>query len=76
MFADTPDLAERIIAHLMSLIDGAPVQLDVPEPNGPGLALAERFSLTESFGCARMVHGEDPVLPVERIFGVTSFEFG
>jgi hypothetical protein len=48
----------------------------VPEPNGPGLAIAERFSLTKSFGCARMVHGQDPQLPVERIFGVTSFEFG
>lgn len=25
VFADRPDLAERIVAHLMSLIDGAPV---------------------------------------------------
>ena len=76
VFADTPDLAERIVAHLMSIVDGEPVQIDVPEPNAPGLELAARFSLAESFGCARMYYGPDPRLPVERIFGVTSFELG
>jgi len=76
VFADTPDLAERIVAHLMSTVDGQPVQIDVPEPNAPGLELAARFSLAESFGCARMYYGPDPRLPVERIFGVTSFELG
>ena len=76
VFADRADLAERIISHLMSCIAGAPVQLDVPEPNEAGLAIAETFSLTESFGCARMAYGSHPQLPLERIFGVTSFEFG
>jgi GNAT superfamily N-acetyltransferase len=76
VFADRPDLAERVVAHLMSCVAGEPVQLDVPEPNRPGLELAARFSLVESFGCARMYFGPDPRLPVERIFGVTSFEFG
>jgi hypothetical protein len=28
------------------------------------------------FGCARMVHGTPPAIPVEPVFGVTSFEFG
>jgi hypothetical protein len=28
------------------------------------------------FGCARMYCGADPKLPVQSIYGVTSFEFG
>lgn len=74
--ADRPDIAERLLRGLMAEVAGAPVQLDVPEPNEPGLALAASFGMTESFGCARMYHGPDPGLPVDRIFGVTSFEFG
>jgi hypothetical protein len=35
-----------------------------------------KFGLTEVFGCARMYHGAAPDLPIKRIFGVTSFEFG
>ncbi|MEN9646466.1 MAG: hypothetical protein RL238_3135 [Actinomycetota bacterium] len=74
--ADRPDVAERLITGLMSRVAGAPVQIDVPEPNGPGLDIVARLGMTESFGCARMYHGPDPLLPVERIYGVTSFEFG
>jgi len=52
------------------------VQLDVPEPNEAGIRLAVKFGLKEVFGCARMYHGATPNLPIGRIFGVTSFEFG
>lgn len=75
-FANSPALAERLLASLMGEIEGEKVQLDIPEPNGAGLALAGRFGLTESFGCARLYHGPIPNLPLDRIFGVTSFEFG
>ena len=61
---------------LMARVSGSRVQLDVPEPNGAGLRLARARGLAESFGCARMYHGRDPGLPIEEIFGVTSFEFG
>jgi GNAT superfamily N-acetyltransferase len=76
VFAARPDVAERIVGSLMSLIPGEQVQLDVPEPNEAGTRLATKFGLKEVFGCARMYHGPAPDLPVGRIFGVTSFEFG
>lgn len=76
VFADTALLAERIIASLLACIDGEKVALDIPEPNAAGLKLAEKFALTESFGCARLYHGPAPDLPLEGIFGMTSFEFG
>jgi GNAT superfamily N-acetyltransferase len=76
VFAKRADIAERLILSLMALVRGQQVQLDVPEPNQAGTRLAERFGLKPVFGCARMYHGPAPKLPVENIFGVTSFEFG
>jgi hypothetical protein len=74
--ANTPAIAETLIRSLLARIPGAAVQIDVPEPNAAGLAIAAALGMTESFGCARMYLGEAPALPIERIFGVTSFEFG
>lgn len=76
VFADRPDVAEALLAGLCAGVAGEVVQLDVPEPNDAGLALAARLGWTESFGCARMYLGGDPGLPTERIYGITSFEFG
>ena len=76
LFADRPDIAERLLGSLMSKCRGMQVQLDVPEPNEAGLRLAGAFGLKEVFGCARMYHGPAPKLPLANIFGVTSFEFG
>jgi Acetyltransferase (GNAT) domain len=76
VFATTPDAAERLVRSLMARIQGEQVQLDVPEPNEAALALASRLGLSEVFGCARMYHGAAPSLPLQQIFGVTSFEFG
>ena len=76
VFAADQDIAERLIGSLMARFPGEQVQLDVPEPNQAGTRLATKFGLKEVFGCAHMYHGPAPNLPVERIFGVTSFEFG
>lgn len=74
--ADTPAVAEQLLVGLMSRVAGDPVQLDVPEPNEMGLALAAGFGMVESFGTARMYHGHIPDIAVDRTYGVTSFEFG
>ncbi|AMN43856.1 GNAT family N-acetyltransferase [Rhodoplanes sp. Z2-YC6860] len=76
VFAERPDVAERVIGSLMARMAGEQVQLDVPEPNQTGMRLAQQFGLKEVFGCARMYCGADPKLPVQGIYGVTSFEFG
>lgn len=76
VFAGRPDVAERLCGSLMARFPGQQVQLDVPEPNTAGTKLAERFGLAPVFGCARMYCGPAPALPVDRIYGVTSFEFG
>lgn len=74
--AADPRHAEALVHALLAQVPGEAVQLDVPEPNAAALRLAENLGMSESFGCARMYYGTSPTLPVGRIFGVTSFEFG
>jgi GNAT superfamily N-acetyltransferase len=76
LFAERFDLAEDVLGDLMARIAGQQVQIDVPQPNAAGLDIVNSFGLSMSFGCVRLYHGPDPRLPIERIFGVTSLEFG
>ncbi len=77
LFADTPDFAEKILLALMTQIEpGSAFYLDVPEPNSPAVALAEKYGLISVFETARMYSQQIPSPPLERIFGVTTFELG
>jgi len=76
LLADTPDVAEALLAHVLDACAGVPVNVDVPERNAAAMALAERFGMRQVFGCAKMTLGTAPSLPWHRIYGVTSFELG
>ena len=65
-----------LYAGLAAWTGAQPIFLDVPESNAAAVALAERHGLTPGFETARMYAGTAPDEPVERIFGVTSFELG
>jgi hypothetical protein len=76
LFADDAMIAERIFAALTSRLRGAAIFLDVPEPNVAGCHLAGTQGLSPVFETARMYRGSAPALPLDRIFGITSFELG
>lgn len=77
LFADTPQLAERLFQALKAHTPAsAPIFLDVPEVNAAALDLATRHGMTPAFETARMYTGKFPVLVLERLFGVTTFELG
>ena len=91
LFADTVEAAETIFLALKQHMDvrkqqqgvggsGAsltyPFYLDVPEPNTQAVALAQHYKMTPMFETARMYTPQAPDLPVDRIFGVTTFELG
>ena len=76
LFADSPEVAERLFVALSGRVPGEPIFLDAPENNAEALALAARHEMTEVFGCARMILGPIPELPDAEIFGVTTFELG
>lgn len=75
LLADDETLASALFNALAHGLDG-PVFLDVPEPNPAAVALAEKNGMTAVFETARMYTREAPRLPLEKVFGVTSFELG
>ncbi len=76
LFADGPMEADLLFRALAAKAGGAPVFLDVPEPNAAAIDLARRHGLAPVFETARMYSGPAPRLPLHRIFGITSFELG
>lgn len=76
LFADTEAGAEHLFNALAGFAPGEPLFLDLPEPNGAARALAERHQLAPVFETARMYAGPAPTLPLDRIYGITSFELG
>lgn len=77
LFADSPALAERLFVALKARTpQGAPLFLDIPVPHAAALDLVQRHGMTKGFETARMYAGVAPEVPMDRLFGVTSFELG
>lgn len=77
LFAENQDGAESLFLALKSYApEGIPVFLDTPSVNPAALNLAERYGMSPIFETARMYRGEKPLLPINRLFGVTTFELG
>lgn len=76
VFADTPDIAENLFSTLSSFAEGQPVFLDIPACNLAALELVERHGMTKVFETARIYRGAPPALPLDHIYGITSFELG
>lgn len=77
LFADTPEAAERLFLALQAHAESnAPIFLDVPETNPAAVDMARRHGMTIMFETARMYAGDTPALPLDRTFGITSFELG
>ncbi len=77
LFADDEDAAHTLFRALCCHAPlGAPVFLDTPETNSAAMDLAKRHNMHPVFETVRMYTKEDPRLPMNRIYGVTSFELG
>jgi GNAT superfamily N-acetyltransferase len=76
LFASNPEIAEDIFNGLLSSVGETPVFFDVPEPNRQALAIANAHGMSRVFETGRMYTKEAPKLPINNIFGVTSFELG
>ncbi|MHB8898841.1 MAG: GNAT family N-acetyltransferase [Thermoguttaceae bacterium] len=76
LFADNDRIADALCRSLCSRSGGAPVFLDVPEPNQAALALARSYGMQPCFETARMYTRGTPPIPVQQVYGVTTFELG
>jgi hypothetical protein len=76
LFAESEAIADALFRGLAADIGQGPVYIDPPEPNPAGRALAERYGLRPVFETARMYRGPAPALPLDRTYGITTFELG
>ncbi|GAB3517306.1 GNAT family N-acetyltransferase [Photobacterium alginatilyticum] len=77
LLAENAELAEELFLALKAKTKSSDlVYLDVPEVNDSAVALAEKYAMTPVFKTARMYTKEFPDLPLDRTFGVTTFELG
>jgi hypothetical protein len=76
LFADSPEIAEALYKSCLNAVPGQPVYLDIPMVNKAAVQLTKAFGTKYVFECARMYYGQVPDIPINKIFGVTSFELG
>ena len=76
LFADSAEAGEALYRACLNAAPGEDVHLDVPMTNPQAVSLMERSGAEPQFECARMVLGPVPDWPIDRIYGVTSYELG
>ncbi|EDX85920.1 acetyltransferase, GNAT family [Synechococcus sp. PCC 7335] len=77
LFADTPQFAEEIFLSLTAHVNSdQPFYLDIPSVNTAAVELVKKYRMTSVFETARMYTQTPPELPLNKIFGITTFELG
>ena len=77
LFADDPESASILFSALRRGIGPEePFYLDAPQSNSHAMTLTKELGMTPVFHTARMYLGETPELPIQGIYGITSFELG
>jgi hypothetical protein len=76
IFADDFKIADELYRALSSKAADELVYLDVPEVNQFAVDLAMKYEMKKVFETARMYSIEEPLMDVNKIFGITSFELG
>jgi hypothetical protein len=76
LYAQSPEIANAVIAALAKQLGATAVALDVPDVNRPAVRLAEQIGLKPAFETARMYTGKNPDVDLAGTYGVTSFELG
>lgn len=77
LFADNPEIAEKLFQTMNGFVKaGEPIFLDTPEVNTEAVNLAKNHDMKYVFETARMYTKEPPILSLNKVFGVTTFELG
>ncbi len=76
LFADDAATADKLYNSLTSMVPNETVFLDVPQPNCVAVELAQKKQMKPVFSTVRMYTKAAPDLPLNRIFGITTFELG
>ena len=77
LFADDHEVAEVLLRGLLAAAGPrTEVFLDIPAANPRGADLRDGHAMASSFETARMYRNGRPPEDLQRVFGITTFEFG
>lgn len=76
LFADNDTIARRLYEACLDSVQGEPLYIDIPVTNAAAVQLVKDYNASYVFECARMYYGTPPDVPIEKIFGITTFELG
>ena len=76
LFAENYATAEALYTACLNEVPNEKVFLDIPCSNADAVCLAEVYQTAYVFECARMYYGTPPELPMNQVFGITTFELG
>lgn len=76
LFANSPDVAEALYQACLNSVPDELVYMDIPMNNMNALSLMTKYGATSIFECARMYHGPEPQIDMNRVYGITTFELG
>jgi Acetyltransferase (GNAT) domain/Acetyltransferase (GNAT) family len=77
LFADNAEFARALFEALTRDVKiGQQIYLDTPERNAEAVMIAKDYGMTEVFRTTRMYNRQEPTFPLDKWFGVTTFELG
>lgn len=76
LFANEPEVATALYEACLDSAKGDEVFLDIPLSNPHAIEMTKKYGTTYVFECARMYYGKAPDLPLDKIYGITTFELG
>jgi hypothetical protein len=77
LFANSPVIAAQLLAGIREeLAAEEPFYIDIPGNNPAAKHLVDQEGMTVVFETARMYQGPEPELPIDEIYGISTFELG
>lgn len=76
LFADNDTVAEELYKACLNACINEPVYLDIPVINRGAVNLIKKYQAKYVFECARMYYGTPPEMPIDKVYGITTFELG
>jgi len=77
LFANSFKIADNLFKSLANSVEeNSPIFLDIPEINQDAVKLVNQYKMQKVFATARMYTKKIPKLPINKTYGVTTFEVG
>lgn len=76
LFATSFSVAEALYKACLNSVPEQKIYIDIPVINDNARKLVDKYKATYVFECARMYYNKTPLLEMDSVYGITSFELG